>query len=48
LSNSDVSFNATGFGGSAVSYGNNRFLGNGTFGTALTPAGGASSDLGEQ
>jgi hypothetical protein len=48
LSNSDVSFNTTGFSGAAVSYGNNRLLGNGTFGTPVTAAGGASSNLGEQ
>ncbi|MEH2487069.1 right-handed parallel beta-helix repeat-containing protein [Bradyrhizobium sp. AZCC 2230] len=49
LSNSDVTLNATGFAGSAtVSYGNNRLAGNTTFGVAVTPAGGASSNLGEQ
>ena len=48
LSNSDVANNSTGFAGSAVSYGNNRFLGNTGFGTAVTPAGGASSALGLQ
>jgi hypothetical protein len=48
LSNSDVSFNTTGFNGAATTYGNNRMLGNGTFGTALSSAGGAVSNLGEQ
>jgi hypothetical protein len=48
LSNSDVSFNTTGFNGAAISYGNNRMLGNGTFGTSLTAAGGVVNNLGEQ
>lgn len=48
LSNSDVSFNTTGFSGVAITYGNNRMLGNGTFGPALTNAGSAVSNLGEQ
>ena len=48
VSNSDVTFNATGFSGAFVSYGNNRFLGNTTFGTNPTPAGAATSNLGEQ
>jgi hypothetical protein len=48
LSNSDVTLNGTGFNGAAVSYGNNRMLGNPNFGTAVTPAGGTSSNLGEQ
>jgi hypothetical protein len=33
--------------GSVVSYGNNRLFGNGS-GTAPTPAGGTSTDLGQQ
>jgi hypothetical protein len=48
LSNSDVTANTTGFSGSAISYGNNRMLGNGTFGTPLQNAGGVSNNLGEQ
>lgn len=35
LSNSDVTNNTTGFSGTASSYQNNRFQGNGTFGTAV-------------
>jgi hypothetical protein len=48
LSNSDVTMNATGFSGAAVSYGNNRLLGNTAPGTPVSPAGGATSNLGEQ
>ena len=48
LSNSDVSLNNTGFSGAAVSYGNNRLLGNVSFGTAVSAAGGATNNLGEQ
>ncbi len=48
LSNSNVSFNSTGFNGAAVSFGNNQLLGNGSFGTPLTAAGAASSALGQQ
>jgi len=33
ISNSDVTFNTTGFSGTTVSYGNNRLQGNGTLGT---------------
>jgi hypothetical protein len=35
ISNSDVTFNATGFSGTTVSYGNNRLQGNTAFGTAV-------------
>lgn len=48
LSNSDVSFNATGFNGVAITYGNNRMLGNTALGTSPSAAGGAVSNLGEQ
>lgn len=48
LSNSDVTLNTTGFNGTALSHGNNRLLGNSAFGTAVSAAGGASTDLGEQ
>jgi hypothetical protein len=47
LSNSDISFNTSSIFGATMSYGNNRFLGNGG-GTAPTPAGGASTDFGQQ
>jgi hypothetical protein len=48
LSNSEVAFNAVGVSGAAGSFGNNRFSGNATDGTALTPVGSMSSDLGER
>jgi len=48
LSNSDVSFNTTGFTGVAITYGNNRMLGNTALGTSPSAAGGAVSNLGEQ
>ncbi|QAU50093.1 hypothetical protein XH91_11475 [Bradyrhizobium guangzhouense] len=48
LSNSDVTFNTTGFNGAAITYGNNRTLGNTSLGTTPTAAGGAVSNLGEQ
>ena len=48
LSNSDVTFNTTGFSGTWVSYGNNRLQGNATFGTLPTAAGGVVNNLGEQ
>lgn len=48
LSNSNVSFNSTGFSGAAISFGNNQLLGNGTFGTAVTAAGVSSPALGQQ
>lgn len=48
LSNSDVSFNTTGFNGVAITYGNNRMLGNTGLGTSPSAAGGAVSNLGEQ
>jgi Right handed beta helix region len=38
LSNTDVTFNATGFSGTSVSYGNNRLQGNNTFGTTVGSA----------
>jgi hypothetical protein len=47
LANSDISFNTSSIFGSTVSFGNNRLFGNGG-GTAPTPAGGASTDLGQQ
>lgn len=48
LSNSDVTLNTTGFSGAAITYGNNRTLGNTSLGTSPTAAGGAVSNLGEQ
>jgi hypothetical protein len=47
LANSDISFNTSSISGATMSYGNNRFLGNGG-GTAPTPAGGTSTDFGQQ
>jgi hypothetical protein len=47
LANSDISFNTSSIFGATTSYGNNRLLGNGG-GTAPTPAGGASTDFGQQ
>jgi hypothetical protein len=38
LSNSDISFNATAFSGTPVSYGNNRVFGNASNGTGTSPA----------
>lgn len=48
LSNSDVTLNTTGFNGTALTHGNNRLLGNGTFGTSVSAAGGVANNLGEQ
>ena len=48
LSNNDIAFNNTAVSGSSGTFGNNRFSGNGSIGTAPTPLGGASSDLGQQ
>ena len=48
LSNNDIAFNATAISGSSGTFGNNRFSGNGTIGTAPVALGGASSDLGQQ
>jgi len=45
---SDITFNSTAISGSAGTFGNNRFSGNGALGTVLTPLGGATSDLGQQ
>jgi hypothetical protein len=47
LANSDIAFNTSSIFGSTVSYGNNRLVGNGG-GSAPTPAGGASTDFGQQ
>jgi hypothetical protein len=48
VSNSDVAFNTTAVSGSVITWGNNRFSANGSPGTALQPAGAASSDIGQQ
>ena len=48
LSNNDIAFNATAVSGASGTFGNNRFSGNVSIGTAPTPLGGASSDLGQQ
>jgi hypothetical protein len=48
MSNNNVAFNNTAISGSAGTYGNNRFSGNGSVGTAPTALGGATSDLGQQ
>ena len=47
LSNSNVSFNATGVSGTVSSYSNNRFAENGAAGTT-TPIGAATSATGQQ
>jgi hypothetical protein len=47
LANSDIVFNTSSISGSTISYGNNRLFGNGA-GTAPTPAGGTSTDFGQQ
>jgi len=47
LSNSTVSFNATGINGTVNSFTNNRFIANGPGGT-ITPIGGPSSPTGQQ
>ena len=48
LSNNNIAFNATAISGSAGTFGNNRFSGNTSAGTAPTPLGGASSDFAQQ
>jgi hypothetical protein len=48
LSNDNIGFNNTAISGSAGTFGNNRFSGNVSAGTALAPIGGATSDLGQQ
>ncbi len=46
LSNNNIAFNNTAISGPSGTFGNNRFSGNGSIGTA--PLGGASSDVGQQ
>jgi hypothetical protein len=47
MSNSQISFNSTGFSGATSSFGNNRIFGNGAVGTVPT-LGAASTDHGQQ
>jgi hypothetical protein len=47
LSNSNVSFNATGVNGTVNSFSNNRFVSNGAGGT-ITAIGGPASPTGQQ
>jgi hypothetical protein len=48
LSNNDIVFNGTAFGGATQSFNNNRVQGNGALGTAPTVIGAASSPTGHQ
>jgi hypothetical protein len=48
LSNNEIAFNGTAISGVTGTFGNNRFSGNNSPGTAPTPLGGASPDLGQQ
>jgi hypothetical protein len=48
LSNNTIAFNSTGISGVTTSFGVNRISGNGVAGTAPSPAGAATSDLGTQ
>ena len=48
LSNNNIAFNTTAISGVSGTYGNNRFTGNGSIGTAPTAMGAATSDLGQQ
>lgn len=48
IGNSDVTFNTTAFSGSTTTYGNNRVDLNGSPGTPLVAAGGATTDLGQR
>jgi Right handed beta helix region len=48
FANSDVMFNGTGVAGSTLSFGNNRMFANTVAGVAPSPAGGPSTDLGQQ
>jgi len=48
LSNNNIAFNGTAISGSAGTFGNNRFSGNASTGTAPVPLGGASSDFAQQ
>ncbi|QPF81864.1 right-handed parallel beta-helix repeat-containing protein [Bradyrhizobium genosp. L] len=48
ISNSDIAFNTTAVSGSTGTFGNNRFSGNTSTGSPLTPLGAASSDVAQQ
>ncbi|QPF86412.1 right-handed parallel beta-helix repeat-containing protein [Bradyrhizobium genosp. L] len=48
LYNNTISFNTTATSGATGSFGGNRFSGNGSAGTPLTPLGSASTDFGQQ
>jgi hypothetical protein len=48
LSNNDIAFNSIAISGPSGTFGNNRFSGNSSIGTAPTPLGGATSDVGQQ
>jgi hypothetical protein len=47
-SNNNIAFNKTAISGATGTFGNNRFSGNLSAGTAPSPLGGATSDLGQQ
>jgi hypothetical protein len=48
FANSDISFNATAFGGATTTFGNNRIFANAAAGTAPSPAGASAPALGQQ
>jgi hypothetical protein len=48
ISNNNIAFNKTAISGATGTFGNNRFSGNTSMGTAPTPLGGASSDFAQQ
>jgi hypothetical protein len=48
IGNTDLNFNGTALSGAVTSFGNNRFAGNVSDGTAPTAAGGPSTDLGQK
>ena len=48
LSNSDITFNATGISGATLSFTNNRISGNGSIGTPPAPIGTTSNPTGQQ
>jgi Right handed beta helix region len=48
LSNNNIAFNNVAISGASGTFGNNRFSGNSSVGTAPTPLGGATSDVGQQ
>jgi len=48
IGNTDLNFNNTALSGAVTTFGNNRFAGNVSDGTAPTAAGGATTDLGQK